>query len=84
MPTVCNAAGQANGLAIGSLVASAVGVLCGVGSLVGIVLGIVALNQIKTNGEGGAVAAIASIAVGAATLLLNVVFRPRDAEHLTP
>ncbi|WP_133148159.1 DUF4190 domain-containing protein, partial [Mycolicibacterium novocastrense] len=65
---------KTNGLAIGSLVASAVGVLCGVGSLIGIVLGIVALNQIKTNGEGGRGLAIAGIAVGAATLLLNIVF----------
>nr|WP_090346197.1 DUF4190 domain-containing protein [Mycolicibacterium malmesburyense] len=65
---------KTNGLAIGSLVASAVGILCGVGSLVGIVLGIVALNQIKTSGEGGRGLAIAGIAVGAATLLLNIFF----------
>lgn len=65
---------KTNGLAIGSLVASAVGVLCGVGSLVGIVLGIVALNQIKTSGEGGRGLAIAGIAVGAATLVLNIIF----------
>ncbi|WP_156434485.1 DUF4190 domain-containing protein, partial [Mycobacterium sp. IS-1590] len=65
---------KTNGLAIGSLVASAVGVLCGVGSLIGIVLGVVALNQIKTRGEGGRGLAIAGIAVGAATLLLNIVF----------
>ncbi|OBK78132.1 DUF4190 domain-containing protein [Mycobacterium sp. 1164985.4] len=65
---------KTNGLAIGSLVASAVGVLCGVGSLVGIVLGIVALNQIKTSGEGGRGLAIAGIAVGAVTLVLNIIF----------
>ncbi|KUI14053.1 hypothetical protein AU193_08460 [Mycobacterium sp. GA-1285] len=65
--------GKTNGLAIGSLVASAVGVLCGVGSLIGIVLGIVALNQIKTSGDGGRGLAIAGIAVGAATLLLNII-----------
>ncbi|MGV0607604.1 DUF4190 domain-containing protein [Mycolicibacterium sp. XJ1904] len=65
---------KTNGLAIGSLVASAIGVLCGVGSLIGIVLGIVALNQVKNSGEGGRGLAIAGIAVGAATLLLNIVF----------
>jgi hypothetical protein len=60
-------------MAIGSLVASVVGVCCGIGSIVGIVLGIIAMNQIKERGENGHGLAIAGIAVGAATLLINVV-----------
>ena len=60
-------------MAIGSLVASVVGVCCGIGSIIGIVLGIVAMNQIKERGENGQGLAIAGIAVGAATLLINVV-----------
>lgn len=63
-------------MAIGSLVASVIGVvpfLCGIGSIIGIVLGIIALNQIKTSGEGGRGLAIAGIAIGAVTFLISVV-----------
>ena len=42
--------------------------------VVGIVLGVVALNQIKTSGEGGRGLAIAGIAVGAVTFLISIVF----------
>ena len=59
-------------MAIGSLVASVVGVCCGIGSIVGIVLGIVAMNQIKQTGENGHGLAIAGIAVGVLSLLINV------------
>ena len=59
-------------MAIGSLVASVVGVCCGIGSIVGIVLGIVAMNQIKQSGEKGHGLAIAGIVVGVLSLLLNV------------
>lgn len=69
-----------NGLAIGSLVASLVGVplaffcfIGGIGSIAGIVLGIIALNQIKQNGEQGRGMAIAGIAVGAATVMLFII-----------
>jgi Domain of unknown function (DUF4190) len=68
---------KTNSLAIASLVASVIGVLpfiCGLGSIIGIVLGVVALNQIKTSGEGGRGLAIAGIAVGAVTFLISVVF----------
>jgi hypothetical protein len=58
-------------MAIGSLVASVVGVCCGIGAIVGIVLGIIAMNQIKTSGEKGNGLAIAGIAVGVVALLLN-------------
>ena len=59
-------------MAIASLVASAIGLLCGIGSIVGIVLGIVALNQIKQTREGGHGLAIAGIAVGGVSLVLNL------------
>ncbi|PEG39592.1 hypothetical protein CRI77_15430 [Mycolicibacterium duvalii] len=62
-----------NPLAIGSLVASIVGVCCGIGSIIGIVLGIVALNQIKQTRQAGHGIAVAGIAVGAVTLVLSVV-----------
>ncbi|MGZ8807018.1 MAG: DUF4190 domain-containing protein [Mycobacterium sp.] len=63
---------KTNAMAIGSLVASVVGVCCGIGSIVGIVLGIVAMNQIKQSGEKGHGLAIAGIVVGVLSLLLNV------------
>ena len=48
--------------------------LCGIGSIIGIVLGVVALNQIKQTHEGGRGLAIAGIAVGAVTLLINLIW----------
>ncbi|SCX32137.1 protein of unknown function [Mycolicibacterium fluoranthenivorans] len=65
---------ETNPLAIGSLVASAIGVLCGIGSIIGIVLGIVALNQIKQTRQGGQGLAIAGIAVGAVSLVVSMIF----------
>ncbi len=65
---------KTNGMAIGSLVASVVGVCCGIGSIVGIILGFVAMNQIKQSGENGNGLAIAGIAVGVLSLLINVVW----------
>lgn len=67
---------KVNSMAIGSLVASVIGVvpfLCGIASIVGVVLGIIALNQIKTSGEGGRGMAIAGIAIGAVTFLISVI-----------
>jgi predicted acyltransferase len=61
-------------LAIGSLVASAAGILCCVGSIIGVVLGVIALNQIKQNQEGGQGLAIAGIVVGGVGLLLGLIF----------
>jgi hypothetical protein len=63
-----------NQLAIFSLIASVVGLCCGIGSIVGIVLGVLALNQIKTNQEGGRGLAIAGIAVGVASLVISVLW----------
>jgi hypothetical protein len=61
-------------MAIGSLVASVVGVCCGLGSIAGIILGVLAMNQIKQSGENGRGLAIAGIAVGVVTLLLSAVW----------
>ncbi|MDV3124390.1 DUF4190 domain-containing protein [Mycobacterium sp. 21AC1] len=70
-----------NGMAIGSLVASAAGIpfffFCFTGivpALVGIALGIVALNQIGNTGQAGRGLAIAGIALGAVVSLITVVF----------
>lgn len=63
-----------NTLAIGSLVASVVGLLCGIGAIVGIVLGVIALNQIKQTRQRGYGLAVAGIIVGIGTLLLSVIF----------
>lgn len=65
---------KTNTMAIASLVASVVGVCCGIGSIVGIILGVVSMNQIKQTGENGHGLAIAGIAVGVVTLLLNAVW----------
>ena len=61
-------------MAIASLVSSLIGVLCGIGSIVGIALGLVAMNQIKTTREGGQGLAIAGVAVGGLTLLINLIW----------
>ena len=58
-----------NGLAIASLVCSLVGALTSwfipfVVSVVGVVLGHIALNQIKSNGQGGRGLAIAGLVIG--------------------
>lgn len=63
-----------NKLAIGSIVASVLGLLCGIGSIVGIVLGAVALNQIKRSREGGYGLAVAGIVIGVASLLISIIW----------
>jgi hypothetical protein len=68
-----------NGMAIGSLVSSLVGIpayfLClpFVGSIIGVALGIVALNQIGKRHQKGKEMAIAGIAIGGVTLLGSLV-----------
>ena len=66
--------GGTNKLAIGSIVASVLGLLCGIGSIVGIVLGALALNQIKRSREGGYGLAVAGIVIGVASLLISIVW----------
>ncbi len=65
---------RTNKLAIGSVVASVLGLLCGIGSIVGIVLGAVALNQIKRSREGGYGLAVAGIVIGVASLLISIIW----------
>ncbi|MGY0502653.1 DUF4190 domain-containing protein [Nocardia sp. FBN12] len=66
-----------NGLAIGALVASLVGLCTCVGSIVGIILGVMALNQIKERGGEGKGMAQAGIWIGVLAIVgwvLYVVF----------
>ena len=66
-----------NQMAVGSIIASAIGLLCGLGSIIGIVLGVVAKNQIKaSNGtQGGDNLATIGIVLGGVGILLNVLWR---------
>ena len=63
-----------NGLAIASLVCSVIGVLCGIGSLIGVVLGFIAINQIKQTGQRGYGLAVAGIVVGAASMVIYLIW----------
>ncbi|RDI43837.1 DUF4190 domain-containing protein [Nocardia mexicana] len=63
-----------NGLAIGSLIASILGLCTCIGAIVGIVLGIIALNQIKERGGEGRGLALAGIWVGAAAIVLQIIW----------
>ena len=62
-----------NGLAIGSLISSFVGVLCCVGSIVAIVLGTMALDQIKRTRQEGYALAVAGIVIGVTGLLVYLI-----------
>ena len=57
--------GGTSGMAIAAMICGICGFVCLVPGLVGIVLGIVALPQIKRNGQSGRGMAIAGIVVGA-------------------
>ncbi|MEV0683739.1 DUF4190 domain-containing protein [Nocardia sp. NPDC050378] len=64
-----------NGLAIGALVSSLIGLCsCGVGSIVGIILGVMAINQIKERGGEGKGMAQAGIWIGAISLVLWLLY----------
>ena len=67
---------QTNPLAIGSLVASLVGLLCGIGSIVGIILGFMARKQIQESGgtQGGEGMATAGIIIGFISLALGIIW----------
>jgi hypothetical protein len=62
-----------NGLAIGSLISSFVGVLCCVGSIVAIVLGAMALDQIRRTRQEGYALAVAGVVIGVASLLVYLI-----------
>ena len=63
-----------NQLAVGSIIASAIGLFCGIGSIIGIVLGVVAKNQIKASGgtQGGDNLATIGIVLGAVGSVLSI------------
>lgn len=63
-----------NGLAIGSLIASILGLCTCIGAIVGIILGIIALNQIKERGGEGRGLALSGIWVGAVAIVLQIVW----------
>lgn len=63
-----------NGLAIGSLIASILGLCTCIGSIVGIILGVIALNQIKERGGQGRGMALGGIWVGAVGIVLTIVW----------
>jgi len=65
---------ETNQMAVWSLVASLVGFLCWISGPIGIALGFVALNQIKQRGQGGHGLAVAGIAVGAASLIIGLIW----------
>lgn len=65
---------ETNGMAIGSLIASVVGLLVPFSSIVGIVLGSVAINRINRTRQAGYGMAVAGIVIGITTLATYVVF----------
>jgi len=64
-----------NGLAVGALIASIIGLFtCGLSSIVGIILGVVSLNQIKQRNQDGRGLALAGIWIGVAVIVLWIVY----------
>ncbi|WP_241010874.1 DUF4190 domain-containing protein [Mycobacterium camsae] len=63
-----------NPMAIASLVASLLGWICGVGPILGVVFGIIALNQIKQNGQAGRGLALAGIIIGGIGIAFMVMY----------
>jgi hypothetical protein len=73
---------ETNAMAIGSLIASVVGLLVPFASIVGIVLGLVAINQIKKTRQSGYRMAVAGIVIAIATLVIYVIFAIHFRAHL--
>lgn len=73
---------ETNAMAMGSLIASIVGLLVPFSSIVGIVLGLVAINQIKKTHQSGYGMAVAGIVIAIATLVTYVVFAIHFRAHL--
>ncbi len=69
-------------MAMGSLIASIVGLLVPFSSIVGIVLGLVAINQIKKTRQSGYGMAVGGIVIAIATLVTYVVFAIHFRAHL--
>ena len=74
---------ETNPMAIGSLIASVVGLLVPVSSIVGIVLGSVAINRIKKTRQPGYGLAVTGIVIGIVTLVTYVVFAIHFRAHLS-
>lgn len=73
---------ETNAMAIGSLIASIVGLLVPFSSIVGIVLGLVAINKIKQTRQSGYGIAVAGILIAVATLVTYVAFAIHFRGHL--
>lgn len=63
-----------NGLAVGSLIASVIGLCTCFGLIVGIILGIAALRQIREKGEKGRGLALAGLWIGVVGIVLWLVY----------
>lgn len=63
-----------NNMAIASLVSSLLGWICGIGPILGVVFGIIALNQIKQNGQAGRGLALAGIIIGGIGIAFMVMY----------
>lgn len=69
-------------MAMGSLIASVIGLLVPFSSMVAIALGFVAINQIKKTRQSGYGMAVAGIVIAIATLVTYVVFAIHFRAHL--
>lgn len=73
---------ETNTMAIGSLIASLVGLLVPVSSIVSIVLGSIAINRIRRTRQPGYGLAFAGIVISIVTLVTYVVFAIHFRAHL--
>ena len=66
---------QSNGLAVGALVCSCIGILlCGLPTIAGIIMGHIAYAKANRGEAGGKGMAMAAFIVGYAAILLNILF----------
>lgn len=72
-PGYPGAPAKTDGMAIGALVASVIGLCTCIGAIVGIVLGFISLSRIKASGAGGRGMAIAGVVLGFAGIVLWIV-----------
>ena len=68
-------ANQSNGLAVGALICSAVGILlCGLPTIAGIIMGHIAYGKAQRGEAGGKGTAMAAFIVGYVAIFLNILF----------
>src|SRR5881275_2762266 len=66
---------QSNGLAVGALICSAVGILlCGLPTIAGIIMGHIAYGKAQRGEAGGKGTAMAAFIVGYVAIFLNILF----------